>query len=79
VERFFDLFWKCITNQFLFSDNTILKLMDKYGLFRTPATKSMIKSGNNITYLCGAFWTVPELLFASKKLIPALQQLLTGG
>ena len=26
----------------------------------------------------GAFWTVPELLFESKKLIPALQQLLTG-
>ena len=24
----------------------------------------------------GAFWTVPELLFESNKLIPALQQLL---
>jgi len=27
----------------------------------------------------GALWTVPELLFDSKGLIPALQQLLTGG
>jgi hypothetical protein len=24
----------------------------------------------------GAFWTVPELLFESKRLIPALEQLL---
>jgi hypothetical protein len=24
-------------------------------------------------------WTVPELVFESKKLIPALQQLLTAG
>jgi hypothetical protein len=27
----------------------------------------------------GALWTVPELLFESKKLIPALQQLLIAG
>jgi len=26
----------------------------------------------------GAFWTAPELLFKSKKLIPAIQQLLIG-
>jgi len=26
----------------------------------------------------GPLWTVPELMFDSKKLIPALQQLLTG-
>jgi len=26
----------------------------------------------------GAFWTVPELLFESVKLIPALQQFLSG-
>jgi len=26
----------------------------------------------------GPFWTVPELLFASKKLIPSIQQLLIG-
>jgi hypothetical protein len=27
----------------------------------------------------GGHWTVPELLFESKKLMPAIQQLLTGG
>ena len=27
----------------------------------------------------GALWTVPELLFESKKLISVLQQLLTEG
>jgi hypothetical protein len=41
--------------------------------------KSTLKLGNNIALLGGALWTVPELLFESKKLIPALQQLLTGG
>jgi hypothetical protein len=27
----------------------------------------------------GGHWTVPELSFESKELIPALQQLLVGG
>jgi hypothetical protein len=27
----------------------------------------------------GPFWTAPELLFESKKMIPDLQQLLSGG
>jgi len=31
-----------------------------------------------VNTLGGAFWTVPELLFESKKLIPSLQQLLIG-
>jgi len=37
-------------------------------IFRILATKNS-----------GAFWTVPELIFESKELIPSLQQLLAGG
>ena len=36
------------------------------------------QKGNNIALLGGPFWTVPELLFERKKLIPALLQLLTA-
>jgi hypothetical protein len=31
-----------------------------------------------IVPLSGPYWTVPELLFEKKRLIPALQQLLGG-
>jgi len=37
------------------------------------------QKGNNIALLGGPFWTVPELLFESKELIPMLQQLLIGA
>ena len=36
-----------------------------------------MQKGNNIAYLGGALWTVPELVFEGKRLIPALQLLLT--
>jgi len=34
-------------------------------------------NGVNFTMDGGPFWTAPELVFESKKLIPALQQLIT--
>ena len=45
----------------------------KNRLIRTPVDKSNLKLGNNNALLGGAFWTVPELMFESTKLIPAIQ------
>jgi hypothetical protein len=41
------------------------------GSFVSYSRRPIIEDG-------GPLWTVPELLFESKKLIPALQQLVTG-
>jgi len=38
-----------------------------------------LQEGNNIALLGGPLWTVPELLFESNKLIPALQQMHKKG
>ena len=51
------------------------KKVDKKSL----GEKSKLICGNNITRDGGPFWTAPELVFEGKKLIPTLQQLLTGG
>jgi hypothetical protein len=50
----------------------------KNGLFRTLVDKSNLKLGDIITLLGGPLWTVPELSFEKKKLIPEIQQLLIG-
>jgi len=52
---------------------------EKSGGLLKMADKSQLKLGNNIAFLGGALWTVSELLFESKGLIPALQQLLAEG
>jgi hypothetical protein len=52
---------------------------EKIGVLRILANKSKLKLGNNIAFLGGGHWMVPELLFENKKLIPSLQELLTVG
>jgi hypothetical protein len=66
---------RCFKNGF---GNNAIALRIKIGKYNR-LKKIYTKSGNNITLLGGGHWTVPELLFGSKKLIPALHQLLTGG
>ena len=46
-------------------------------MLRTPADKSKLKLGDIITLHGVAHWTVPGLVFEGKRLIPALQLLLT--
>ena len=46
--------------------------------FRQDNNRDDLKKGDIITLLGGGHWTVPELLFESNKLIPALQQLRAG-
>ena len=40
------------------------------------ALKSTRRDSNHGRYSCTYYWTVPELLFEKKGLIPAIQQLL---